>query len=157
MSAADSPKSIILDHSLLSFTEYNIINSAAARAALRAPSSRFPRVFPGWLGLLRSLSKRGSSLLGRAAWHKRSLLELSKHLEDLQRSWRCYKLTICMSWKKLCTRFPLIPPSPGLKFTESLRIASEAATFLAFACFFFFFLFRLKGMLKEIKPRWRTK
>ena len=27
MSAADSPKSIILDHSLLSFTEYNIINS----------------------------------------------------------------------------------------------------------------------------------
>ena len=27
MSAADSPKSIILDHPLLSFTEYNIINS----------------------------------------------------------------------------------------------------------------------------------
>lgn len=27
MSAADSPKSIVLDHSLLCFTEYNIINS----------------------------------------------------------------------------------------------------------------------------------
>lgn len=52
-----------------------------------------------------------------------------------------------MFWRSCAADLPSVVFLRSLKLSESLNIASEAADFLVFV------FYRLKGMLKEIKPR----